>query len=115
MSTAFELFKSACTNKPYISFDELPIGDYFIKSFAYVETKFGKKIRLDIGVNMVFLPQSFIKRIGEENVEKTLSEMNKGQYWIIYRGRDRSQYKQLLLDIKSAAEYAKTYENNDKY
>lgn len=106
MSTAFELFKSVCVTKPFISFEELPIGDYFIKSFAYVETKYGKKIRLDIGENVVFLPERFVKRIGEDNVDKALSEMNKGEYWLLYRGKDKSQRNQLMLDILSTKEYA---------
>lgn len=102
MSAAFDLFKSACTNKPFISFEDLPIGDYFIKSFAYVDTKYGKRIRLDIGEKVVFLPTRFIKRIGEENMGSALSEMNKGQYWLIYRGKDSSKNNQLILDIECA-------------
>lgn len=102
MSAAFDLFKSACTNKPFISFEDLPIGDYFIKSFAYVDTKYGKRIRLDIGEKVVFLPTRFIKRIGEENMGSALSEMNMGQYWLIYRGKDSSKNNQLILDIECA-------------
>lgn len=106
MSSAFDLFKSACVSKPFISFEDLPIGDYFIKSFAYIETKFGKKIRLDIGEKVVFLPERFVKRIGEDNVEKTLAEMNKGEYWLLYRGKNKAQRNQLMLDIESTKEYA---------
>lgn len=114
MSTAFELFKSACTgtgtstSKPYVKFDDLSVGDYFIQSFAYVQTKYGKKIRLDIGEKVVFLPQRFITRIGEINIEKTLDEMNKGQYWLLYGGKDTSEFKRLILNIVSTAEYVGT-------
>lgn len=125
MSTAYELFKSVCagistsnstntsisaststsTSKPYVKFDDLPVGDYFIQSFSYVQTKYGKTIRLDIGLNVVFLPQRFITRIGEKNIQKTLDEMNKGQYWLLYGGKDLSEFNRLLLDIVSAEEY----------
>lgn len=66
------------------------------------DTKYGKRIRLDIGEKVVFLPTRFIKRIGEENMGSALSEMNKGQYWLIYRRKDSSKNNQLILDIECA-------------
>lgn len=106
MSAVFDLFKSACVAvKPYISFDELAVGDYFIKSFAYVDTKFGKKIRLDIGECVVFLPNRFINAIGVENIDEKIAEMNQGQYVMLYRGKNKSQFNQVMLDIEKAENY----------
>lgn len=108
--SAFSLFKSACTSKPYVSFDDLAVGDYFIKSFALANTKFGKTIRLDIGEKIVFLPQRFLKQLSEDKIEEKLDEMNKGQYWMIYKGKNtyykgKQQINQVLLDIESSKEY----------
>lgn len=107
MSSVYDLFKSAgSSRKPYISFDNLPIGDYFIKSFSWVGTKFGNKIRADIGENVVFLPQRYVKNVGEDNIEAKLSEMNKGKYWLIYRGKDTHNNNEVMMDIISADDYS---------
>lgn len=108
--SAFNLFKNACTSKPYVSFDDLPVGDYFIKSFSLANTKFGKAIRLDIGEKVVFLPQRFLKQLGEDGIDEKLAEMNQGQYWMIYKGKDtytkgKKKVEQVLLDIESAKDY----------
>lgn len=96
--------------KKYISFDDLPIGDYSVLSFNLVTTKFGEKIRCDIGDKVVFLPKRCIEELdGGDDIHMKLIELNDGKNWLLYRGKDVSQLNKLMINIVSAEDYVKQF------
>lgn len=62
------LKKAAGYSKPLVSFSQLPVGEYVVSEFSLVQTKFGPKIKADIGDKIVFLPSRFSKGMTEEKV-----------------------------------------------
>lgn len=66
---AFAMLKKAAGySKPLMTFSELPKGEYVVTEFSLVQTKFGAKIRADLGDKIVFLPSRFSKDMTEEKV-----------------------------------------------
>lgn len=62
------LKKAATWSKPLVSFSELPVGEYVVLEFSFVQTKFGPKIKADLGERVVFLPSRFCKNMTAEKV-----------------------------------------------
>ena len=98
--SAFQLLKNASNPKPIANFDNLPVGDYFISNFALVETKFGLRLRLDLGDKILFLPERFAIGFTAEKV----SELNEGHYLLLYKGKECSQNNKLIIDFESLEE-----------
>lgn len=82
--SSFELLKTLCCNKPYCSFEDLQIGDYFVHKFDFVDTKYGKRLRADLGDKIVFLPKRFSTNITIEAV----AELNQTRTIRSYMGKD---------------------------
>lgn len=82
---AFALLKkaAACT-KPLVSFSHLPSGEYVVTEFSLVQTKFGLKIKADLGDKIVFLPNRFSKDMTQEKV----ASLNTIPQILIYSGMD---------------------------
>lgn len=99
--SALNLLKQVCNDKPYVSFEDLSMGDYFISSFALVQSNFGLRIRVDIGNRMLLLPDRFTKAFTEEHIK----ELNQGEYIMIYKGKEPST-KKLLLDFEMVNSYS---------
>lgn len=85
---AFSMLKSVCCTKQFVSFENLPVGDYFVEEFALVNTKFGTRIRVDIGDKVVFLPERFSKNMTSEKV----NELNNSPKLMCYKGKDASKH-----------------------
>lgn len=68
--------------KKYISFENLKIGDYRIHSLTLVDTKFGEKVRCDIGEKVLFLSKRYIEELEpEKNIHMKIIELSDGNYW----------------------------------
>lgn len=98
--SALSLLKQSCNNKPFVSFEDLAVGDYYISSFALVQSKFGLRIRVDIGNRVVLLPERFTKTFTEEHIK----ELNQGEYIMIYKGKEPTT-KKLILDFEMVDSY----------
>lgn len=96
------LLKSVCNNKPYTNFEKLAVGDYFISSFALIQSKFGLRLRVDIGDKVVILPERFAVLFTEEQIE----ELNRGEYIMIYKGKETSNNNKLILDFETVDSYS---------
>lgn len=81
---ALIFLKNASTNKSFRSFQDLEIGTYIITEFSKVETKFGTKIRIDIGDYLVNLPQRYTEGMTQEY----LDELNRTRMLMRYHGKD---------------------------
>lgn len=99
--SALQLLKNASNSKPVANFDKLAAGDYFISNFAVVETKFGSRLRIDLGDKAVLLPERFTVGLTPEKV----CELNEGNYILVYKGKDRAQNNKLIVDFEAVEEY----------
>lgn len=84
---AFNLLKSVSNNKPYTTFNELNIGNYIVSDFIITETKFGKRVRVDLGEKLLCLPERYTIGMTPEY----LNDLNKAPMRMIYSGRDISK------------------------
>lgn len=92
--------------KKYVSFDNLNIGDYRLHSLKLVETKFGQKVRCDIGDKVVFISKRYIEELEpEKDISVKLDELNDGDFWLVYRGKDISCGNKLLIEFISTEQY----------
>lgn len=107
MSTVFNTLKSACPNedvKVYKNFDQLSIGEYNIREFNLVETKFGLRLLAISDEFYIYLPARFSKKINEQH---QIDELNKGRCTMLYNGKDKNG---VLLDFKQDDEKDSGYE-----
>lgn len=81
------LKKAAAWNKKLVSFTELPVGEYVVSEFSLVQTKFGPKIKADLGDKFVFLPSRFSKDMTAEKV----ADLNAVPQMLIFSGIDYSR------------------------
>lgn len=96
----------ASTFKKYTNFDNLKIGDYRLLTLTLVDTKFGEKVRCDIGDQVVFISKRYIEELEPgKDIHLKLIELNDGDHWLLYRGKDINQGNRLLLNIISSKEY----------
>lgn len=85
MSSALEIFRNACRVKSYCRFDDLAVGDYLVYHFALKDTKYGKRLRVDLGDKFLYLPERFLVP------ESVVADLNKTQYYLVYRGKECNQ------------------------
>lgn len=82
---AFVLLKKAASwSKPVVSFSQLPVGEYTVLEFSLVQTKFGPKIKADLGDKIVFLPNRFVK----EQTAESVAALNTIPQLLVFSGID---------------------------
>lgn len=70
---AFNLLKSVSNNKEFTSFNNLSAGEYIVTDLTIIETKFGKRVRVDMGDKLICLPERYTIGMTSEYIE----ELNK--------------------------------------
>lgn len=83
MSSLSLLKQKSCT-KQYISFDKLPIGNYIVSNFTLVKTSYGSRLRVDIGDNVICLPQ----RYADDVTPEIVASFNDKPKLMIFKGKD---------------------------
>lgn len=99
--SAFNILKNASNSKPITNFNKLDFGDYFISSFTLVETKFGPRLRLDLGDKLVLLPERFSAGFTAEKIQ----ELNEENFLLVYKGKEKAQNNKLVLDFLRVEEF----------
>lgn len=85
---AFAMLKKAASySKPLVSFTQLPVGEYVVSEFSLVQTKFGPKIRADLGDKIVLLPSRFSFNMTAEKV----ADLNTIPQILVFSGIDYSR------------------------
>lgn len=102
---AFQALQTSCevVFHPIKKFDDLENGIYLVDSFSMKDTKFGKRIFVNIDDFCVVLPPRFMERI---NKQKQIDELNAGRYNMIYQGKDATKKNLLLLSFVEAPDDA---------
>lgn len=96
--SAMNALQTACSKREYKSFENLPVGEYIVRSFTMWGTEFGPRIRIDIDETYMFLP----KRFSDALTEAQVTELNKSTKIMSYFGKDVNENGRLLLDFKEA-------------
>lgn len=93
---AFQALKNSCeiAFRPIKKFDDLAIGTYLVSSFSLKDTKYGRRIFVNIGEFCVVLPPRFMERV---NKQKQIDELNASSFNMIYNGKDKDKKDLLML------------------
>lgn len=75
----------ACEFRPYKSFKDMERGEYPIKKFSVIATKFGDRIRVDLEDCHVYLPTRFQTK---EFPQDRLDELNKKDVVLVFNGKE---------------------------
>lgn len=78
-----ETLLANCEHHPYTSFSNLDRGEYPVKKFSLVETKFGGRIKVDLKDFYVYLPARFAVELYTKEV---LDELNSQDIVMVYNG-----------------------------
>lgn len=84
-------------------FDNLSIGEYFVKSFKLKETQFGLRVYVEIDDFYLVLPARFSDKI---NSTEQLEELNENKFKMVYKGKNKDEFNKLMIDfvqLKDAA------------
>lgn len=72
-----------------VKLSDLPYGEYPVRKFFWLETRFGPKIKLDLGDKYVFLPNSIAKKQSRESIDA----LNMLPQIFVWNGYGDSQYE----------------------
>lgn len=92
--------KSACIKSSFKSFKDLAMGEYLINRFTFVDTNFGKRVRIDVDGFYMYLPERF-----STLTEAEITTLNSSQKIMIYSGKDAKHQNRLLLDFQETEAY----------
>lgn len=86
---AYAILKKACTPKGLTRLADLPAGEYLVREFSLVETRYGSKLKLDLGDQFVILPSSRSKGLDETSV----ASLNTIRQLFVWVGYGSSQFE----------------------
>lgn len=100
---AYNALKRAWKNTflPIQSFDRLPIGTYTVRAFKLKDTKFGKRVFVDIDDFCVVLPPRFSENI---HTQDQIVDLNKVKMRMIYKGKDEKKNNLVCVKFKKLIE-----------
>lgn len=84
------------TTSGFKNFDNIEAGDYEVVDFSFVETKFGKRIKVQTATFFCYLPERFTNFVSKQG---DIDELNEMPYTMRYKGKDRLQKNRLNLEF----------------
>lgn len=102
--SAMLVLKNACLKKPYKSFKDLAPGEYIIKQFSVVTSKYeGKRIvRIDMEESYMYLPERFATSM----TDAIIAELNASPKIMVFTGKDMNDRERLILDFHDVSYFA---------
>lgn len=100
------MLKSSIVRKDLIKLADLPFGEYPITEFAFYETRFGPRVKLDLGDKYVFLPPSVSKHQNPESV----AALNTVKQIFVWNGYGDGQFEPFVCFL-----YTLTIELHQQY
>lgn len=95
-SAALSLLKAACAHKKFVSFKDLPSGEYIVINFSTIDTNYGQRIRIDLQDDTyMYLPEIFVKKLKPEVIDV----LNMSPKIMAYDGKDANNHNALILDF----------------
>lgn len=84
-------------SRRYISFDDLAVGEYKVNKFSFVESTYGRRIRVELDDGYMFLPRRYMDLV----TNKDMQHLNKTAPKIMkYDGKDVEQKNMLLISFR---------------
>lgn len=96
--SALDKLKSACvgTNKNLVkNFDQLMVGEHIVHEFLAVETRHGRRVRIQLDTHYMYLPPRFNECLDDA----TIAELNSSPKIMVYGGKDATRKNRLILDF----------------
>lgn len=78
------LKESAASCASYVRMVDLEPGKYHIHKFSLRDSKFGKRVVIEIDQGYMYLPEKMYKKF---NTEKAIAKLNKEDYDFVYEGK----------------------------
>lgn len=102
--SALDILKKSCVQKQFLSFKDLPVGDYKVTKFtSYEHTTYGRKIRAELEDSIIHLP----KYVEQYLDDYTIAELNLSPVMMIFTGKVNNR---IMLGFQSMEEYLKKTE-----
>lgn len=76
----------SCEHRPYKKFADLERGEYPIRKFSVVNTRFGDRVKLDMEEFHVYLPERFQAK---EYPQERINELNKKDVILVFKGKEK--------------------------
>lgn len=83
------MLKKACTHKVFVRLHDLPRGEYLVEQFSLTQTRYGPKLKLDLGDKFVYLPSS--AAVGQ--AANTIAALNSVPQIFVWGGYGESQFE----------------------
>lgn len=96
-----EALQLACKVVPLKNFDQIQIGEYRVLRFSFVETRYGKRIKVETDHFNCFLPERFTKFVESD---QDIVDLNTVPHMMIFHGKDITQKNRIILDFKPLSE-----------
>lgn len=96
-----EALKKACNSSTFKNFDQIIPGEYPVTDFSFVETRFGRKLKVNTAEFFCYLPARFLEFI---NTDEHIEELNKVTQVMVFKGKDAQWKNRLILDLQPAAD-----------
>lgn len=95
---AFQAIENSCeiAFRTIKKFDDLAVGTYSVDSFSMKDTRYGRRIFVNIEEFCVVLPVRFMERV---NKQKQIDELNAQRFNMVYKGKDIARRNLLLLSF----------------
>lgn len=91
-----EKLLSSCEYHPYKSFGSLGRGEYPVKKFSMVETKYGHRVKVDLKEFYVYLPARFAV---DQFTAEVLDELNEQDIVMIYNGKGSEPNSRYVFSV----------------
>lgn len=93
--SSIDYLNATPTEKPIKSFKDLVIGEYPVRNFRIVKTKYGKPVRFEMEDCVMFLPDRYTMNADQ------ITDANNRTVTISYLGRDAKNRVLLKFNDKS--------------
>lgn len=105
--SALKKLEEVTANKAYLGFAKLVIGYHKFFCFRLVKSKFGKKgeksLLVELDDQVLFLPQNFSQKMGEDDIRELNENIEKDKAMYIYfggrGGRDEKTKKKFINNL----------------
>lgn len=84
-----------------VKFDNLKVGEYFVKSFSLKENQYGLQVYVEIADFFIILPKRFSDKI---NSSEQIDELNLKKFKMTYHGKNVKEGNRVMLDFKPLGE-----------
>lgn len=91
-------------------FDNLKVGEYFVKSFSLKENQYGLQVYVEIDDFFIILPKRFSDKI---NSHEQIEELNSKKFKVVYHGKNAKEGNRVMLDFTPLDEQSEMVDGSE--